>query len=158
LCSESTSVAEADIPFNRNTLRYCCNYHRIKVLLYVYYSTIRYLELSELPQILAPNNDAFNKIPYTELNQAFSSNNQDVITNVVEYHILQGSRTAAELVPGNPVFIPTLLTNKAYSNVSGGQRVQNIKQSGNVVVFVSGQGSRSTLTQAVSVYTCPLSD
>ena len=114
------------------------------------------MELSKPPQILAPNNDAFNKIPYSELSQAFSSNNQDVITNVLEYHILQGSRTAAELVPGNPVFIPTLLTNKAYTNVSGGQRVQNIKQSGDVVVFVSGQGSRSTLTQAVSVYICPL--
>ncbi|TVY71346.1 Fasciclin-like arabinogalactan protein, partial [Lachnellula suecica] len=98
--------------------------------------------------ILAPSNDAFNKIPYTELNQAFANNDQDVITNVLEYHILQGSRTAAQLVPGTPEFIPTLLTNKAYSNVSGGQRVQNVKQAGNVVVFVSGQGSRSTLTQA----------
>ncbi|TVY94452.1 Fasciclin-like arabinogalactan protein, partial [Lachnellula willkommii] len=85
--------------------------------------------------ILAPSNDAFKKIPYTELNKAFSNNDQDVITNVLEYHLLQGSRTAGELVPGDSVFIPTLLTNEAYSNVSGGQRVQNVKQSGDVVVF-----------------------
>jgi hypothetical protein len=56
---------------------------------------------------------------------------------------------AADLVPGAPVFIPTLLTSVEYSNVTGGQNVENVKQAGNVVVFVSGQGSRSTLVQAV---------
>jgi transforming growth factor-beta-induced protein len=71
-----------------------------------------------------------------------------VITNVLEYHILQGTRLAAQLVPGTPTFIPTLLTSPEWNNVTGGQRVENIKQAGNVVVFVSGQGSRSTLTQA----------
>lgn len=98
--------------------------------------------------ILAPNNDAFNKIPYSSLNDAFKDNNQDVITNVLEYHILQGTRLAAQLTPGTPVFIPTLLTSTEYTNVTGGQRVENVKQAGDVVVFVSGQGSRSTLTQA----------
>jgi len=56
---------------------------------------------------------------------------------------------AADLVPGTPVFIPTLLTSPLYTNVTGGQRVGNVKQAGNVVVFISGQGSRSTLVQAV---------
>ncbi|KAN0119802.1 FAS1 domain containing protein [Hyaloscypha variabilis] len=98
--------------------------------------------------ILAPNNDAFNKIPYSSLNSAFKDNNQDVITNVLEYHILQGTRLAASLVPGNPTFIPTFLTSPEWSNVTGGQNVENVRQAGNVVVFVSGQGSRSTLTQA----------
>jgi hypothetical protein len=65
---------------------------------------------------------------------------------------LQGTRLAAQLTPGTPVFIPTLLTSTAYTNVTGGQVVENVKQAGDVVVFVSGQGSRSTLTQAV----CPL--
>ncbi|TVY48084.1 Fasciclin-like arabinogalactan protein [Lachnellula occidentalis] len=123
-------------------------YGLIQVLRYVSSPFSRHPELIELRQILAPNNDAFKKIPYTELNKAFSDNDQDVITNVLEYHLLQGSRTAAELIPGDSVFIPTLLTNKAYSNVSGGQRVQNVKQSGDVVVFVSGLGNRCTLTQA----------
>lgn len=98
--------------------------------------------------ILAPNNDAFDKIPYSSLNDAFKNNNEDVITNVLEYHILQGTRLAAQLTPGTPVFIPTLLSSKEYTNVTGGQRVENVEQAGNVVVFVSGQGSRSTLTQA----------
>jgi transforming growth factor-beta-induced protein len=37
--------------------------------------------------------------------------------------------------------------------VTGGQRVENVKQAGDVVVFVSGQGSRSTLTQADLAFT-----
>ncbi|KAL3418795.1 beta-ig-h3 fasciclin [Phlyctema vagabunda] len=100
--------------------------------------------------ILAPNNDAFDKIPFTVLNEAWANGDEAVIVSVLEYHILQGTRTAAQLVPGTPEFIPTLLTDEAYSNVTGGQRVENVEQAGDVVVFVSGQGSRSTLTQAVS--------
>ncbi|KAI9056182.1 hypothetical protein LZ554_001110 [Drepanopeziza brunnea f. sp. 'monogermtubi'] len=98
--------------------------------------------------ILAPNNDAFEKIPYTQLNQAFADNDQDTIVNVLEYHILQGTKMAAQLVPGTPVFMPTLLTSTTWTNVSGGQNVENVKQAGDVVIFVSGQGSRATLTQA----------
>ena len=100
-------------------------------------------------QILAPNNDAFNKIPYTELNAAFKNNDQNIITNVLEYHILSGSRPVVQLVPGEPEFIPTLLTNPAFSNITGGARVENVKQAGDVVVFVSGKGSRSTVIQQV---------
>jgi len=103
--------------------------------------------------ILAPNNDAFDKIPYTVLNDAFKNNDQDTITNVLEYHILQGTRVAAQLIPGTPVFIPTLLTSPEWSNVTGGQKVENVKQAGDVVVFVSGQGSRSTLVQADLMFT-----
>ncbi len=106
-------------------------------------------------QILAPSNDAFAKIPYTVLNDAWSSNDADTITNVLEYHILQGTRMAESLVPGSPVFIPTLMTDPKWSNVTGGQIVENVKQAGNVVVFVSGQGSRSTLTTAVCIWRDP---
>jgi len=104
-------------------------------------------------KILAPSDEAFQKIPYTSLKAAFENNDETVITNVLEYHILQGMRMAADLVPGTPVFIPTLLTSPLYSNVTGGQRVGNVKQSGDVVVFTSGQGSRSTLVQAVRLFT-----
>ncbi|PVH89044.1 fasciclin domain-containing protein [Cadophora sp. DSE1049] len=98
--------------------------------------------------ILAPNNDAFDKIPYTQLNSAFENNDQDTIVNVLSYHILQGQKMAAQLIPGTPVFLPTLLNDAKWSNVTGGQYVENVKQAGDVVVFVSGQGSRATLTQA----------
>ena len=64
---------------------------------------------------------------------------------------MQGSRLAAQLVPGTPAFIPTLLDSPAYTNVTGGQRVENIKQSGDVVVMVSGRGTRSTVVETVSL-------
>ncbi|KAG9248650.1 FAS1 domain-containing protein [Calycina marina] len=96
-------------------------------------------------QILAPSDDAFNKIPYTSLNEAFQNNDETVITNILEYHILQGQRMAADLIPGTPVFIATLLTDPSYTNVTGGQMVGNVKQAGDVVVLTSGQGSRSTV-------------
>ncbi|TQS36658.1 hypothetical protein Golomagni_02884 [Golovinomyces magnicellulatus] len=98
--------------------------------------------------ILAPSNDAFEKIPFSEYNEAFKNGDQDVITNLLEYHILQGTRDAAHLKPGAPVFLPTLLASSKWTNVTGGQKIQNIKQAGNAVVFVSGQGRRSTLTKA----------
>ncbi|KAL2069193.1 hypothetical protein VTL71DRAFT_15531 [Oculimacula yallundae] len=102
--------------------------------------------------ILAPNNDAFDKIPYTRLNAAFAGDDQNTIINVLTYHILQGQKMAAQLIPGTPVFLPTLLSDSGWSNVTGGQNVANVKQAGDVVVFVSGQGSRSTLTQADLVF------
>jgi transforming growth factor-beta-induced protein len=57
---------------------------------------------------------------------------------------------AAQLVPGTPLYAQTLMTDSKFTNVTGGQYVTNVKQAGDVVVFVSGQGSRSTLVQAVS--------
>jgi hypothetical protein len=62
---------------------------------------------------------------------------------------LQGSRVATQLVPGTPDFIQTLLDSPKYTNVTGGQRVENIKQSGDVVVMISGRGTRSTVVQTV---------
>jgi len=59
---------------------------------------------------------------------------------------------ARDLTPGDSVFIPTLLQTPLYTNITGGQRVQNVKQSGDVVVFVSGQGRRSTLVQSVCLH------
>lgn len=56
---------------------------------------------------------------------------------------------AAQLVPGTPEFIPTLLDSPEYSNVTGGQVVENVRQAGDVVVLVSGLGSRSTVTTTV---------
>ena len=150
----------ANLCCNRNTPRFFYNCLHIKVSRYVLPSqSVLGTQLQELAlmvllyQILAPNNDAFNKIPYSSLNNAFKSNDQDVITNVLEYHILQGTHLAAQLVPGTPTFLPTLLTSPEWSNVTGGQRVQNVAQAGNVVVFVSGQGTRSTLVQADLAFT-----
>ncbi|KAH8601470.1 beta-Ig-H3/Fasciclin [Bisporella sp. PMI_857] len=116
-------------------------------LIQKYPSILLQLPSTQGVTILAPSNDAFNKIPYSSLKEAFESNDEKTITNVLQYHILQGQRLAAQLIPGTPVFIPTLMTDKAFTNVTGGQRVENVKQSEDVVVLVSGQGSRSTVVE-----------
>jgi uncharacterized surface protein with fasciclin (FAS1) repeats len=58
---------------------------------------------------------------------------------------LQSKVLAGDLVVGTPVFTSTLLP--SWTNVTGGLRVEILKQAGNVVSLVGGQGSRSTLVQ-----------
>jgi len=65
---------------------------------------------------------------------------------VLQYHVLQDKVLAANLVAGTPVFTDTLLT--SWTNITGGLRVEMLKQAGNVVALIGGQGSRSTLVTA----------
>ncbi|KAL8824365.1 MAG: hypothetical protein Q9191_005103 [Dirinaria sp. TL-2023a] len=97
--------------------------------------------------ILAPSNDAFGKIPYSTLGPAFERNQSDIVRSVLEYHILPGLHRANSY-NGSFSFTPSWLSNKTFANVTGGQVVGGVQQSGNVNIFTSGLGSRSTLTQA----------
>lgn len=47
-----------------------------------------------------------------------------------------------------PVFLPTMLNDSMYTNVTGGQVVEAVKQ-GDSVVFYSGLLSNATVTTAV---------
>ncbi|PMD53621.1 fasciclin domain-containing protein [Hyaloscypha bicolor E] len=89
--------------------------------------------------VLAPNNAAFVR------NDQFVKNSPDFITSVLQYHMLQTKVLAGNLVAGTPVFTDTLLP--SWTNITGGLRVEILKQGGNVVALVGGQGSRSTLVQ-----------
>ena len=97
--------------------------------------------------VLAPNNDAFDKIAFSGLGPAFAANDTDTIRSVIEYHILNGTLQSSKIT-STPMFLPTYLTNVSYTNTTGGQTVQAVKQAGNDIIFVSGLGSRSTLVQA----------
>ena len=88
---------------------------------------------------MAPNNDAFANY------QGFDPKNQSMVTNMLEYHILQGTVSTDAIPEGPTTFASTLLTDTAYTNVTGGQKVLVNKQPGDVVVFTSGAGSRATL-------------
>jgi uncharacterized surface protein with fasciclin (FAS1) repeats len=90
---------------------------------------------------VAPNNDAFKNY------QGWDPKNQTMVTNMLEYHILQGTVSTNAIPEGPTTFASTLLTDPAYTNVTGGQKVLINKQPGNVVVFTSGAGSRATLLQ-----------
>jgi len=98
--------------------------------------------LAQLPSdvtILAPDNAAFIR------NDEFTKDAPDFITSVLQYHVLRASVLAGSLLPGTPVFTPTLLP--SWTNITGGLRVELVKQAGDVVVCVGGQGSRSTLIE-----------
>ncbi|KAB5528949.1 FAS1 domain-containing protein [Coniochaeta sp. 2T2.1] len=89
--------------------------------------------------IVAPDNDAFKNY------QGFDPKNQTMVTNMLLYHILQGTVSTEAFPEGPATFASTLLTDPAYTNVTGGQKVLINKQPGDVVVFTSGAGSRATL-------------
>ncbi|KAL9598981.1 MAG: hypothetical protein Q9219_004164 [cf. Caloplaca sp. 3 TL-2023] len=94
--------------------------------------------------ILAPNNDAFNKIPYSSLGPAFEANQSQIVRSVLQYHILPGLHPSKSY-NGSFSFDRTWLQNGSYTNVSAGQVVGGVQQSGPVNIFTSGMGSRSTL-------------
>ncbi|KAI9723362.1 MAG: hypothetical protein M1812_001246 [Candelaria pacifica] len=95
--------------------------------------------------ILAPSNDAFDKIPYSSLASAFSDNKTDIIRSVLDLHVLNGTHSSGSL-NSTAQFLATWLDDPRYSNVTGGQTIQIVKQSGNDIVTVSGLGSRSSLS------------
>ncbi|KAL8952869.1 MAG: hypothetical protein Q9222_001227 [Ikaeria aurantiellina] len=94
--------------------------------------------------ILAPNNDAFNKIPYSSLGPAFEANQSQIVRSVLQYHILPGLHPSTSY-NGTFSFDNTWLQNSSYTNVTGGQVIGGVQQAGDVNVFISGLGSRSTL-------------
>lgn len=75
------------------------------------------------------------------------------MTNILEYHILQGTVSTNALPEGPSTFAASLLTDKAYTNVTRGQNVIINKQPGDVVVFTTGSGSRSTLLKGDITFT-----
>ncbi|KAL8674422.1 MAG: hypothetical protein Q9168_001155 [Polycauliona sp. 1 TL-2023] len=94
--------------------------------------------------ILAPNDEAFDKIPYSSLGPAYEANQSQIVRSILQYHILPGSHPAAGY-SGSFSFDQTWLQNASYTNLTGGQVVGGVKQAGNVNIFTSGLGTRSTL-------------
>ena len=92
---------------------------------------------SKLFAVLAPTDDAFraNNVP---------SNSSDMLA-LLSYHALQGLHGGA-LLNGSSQYLPTLLTDQAYSNVTGGQRVQVASN-----VFYSRNKAPSKMVTAVSL-------
>lgn len=99
--------------------------------------------------VLVPTNGAFNKIPYSSLSSAFENNRSDIVREVLQYHILPGLHPSNSL-NGSFEFLPTWLYNQSFANVTGGQRIGAVAQSGGVDILTSGLGSRSTVTEKVS--------
>jgi uncharacterized surface protein with fasciclin (FAS1) repeats len=94
--------------------------------------------------ILAPSNSAFQKVSQEQLSALTS--NSGLLTALLQYHVLNGSYLASA-IPDSGAFVPTLLTDKMYTNVTGGQ-VVHAKTEDDKVVFFTGNLSNSTVTTA----------
>ncbi|KAL8780299.1 MAG: hypothetical protein Q9194_001001 [Teloschistes cf. exilis] len=101
--------------------------------------------------VLAPNNDAFNKIPYSSLGPAFEANQSQIVRSVLQYHILPGIHPSGSY-NGSFSFDRTWLQNASYTNVMGGQVVGGVQQAGDVNIYTSGMGSRSTLVNPLTKF------
>lgn len=99
--------------------------------------------------LLAPSNDAISKLLANNATVAAIAKDPGLLIAVLQYHVLQGTYFASQ-VPTTPAFIPTLLDNSTYSNVTGGQVVEAVSRGGNVT-FYSGLKINSTVTQAVRI-------
>lgn len=105
--------------------------------------------LSSLQNItlLAPSNAAFAKVDNATL--AALTADPSLLTALLTYHVLNGTYPSTA-IPDSSVFVPTLLTNTSYTNVTGGQRVE-VEKEDDKVVFFSGTGTNSTVTTAVRI-------
>ncbi|KAG6027016.1 hypothetical protein E4U41_001084 [Claviceps citrina] len=97
--------------------------------------------------IAAPSNQAIDNIPYTALNSVWDPDDKDKTIPLLQYHILKGTVAIGGLQEGPTFFETTMLTSPAYTNVTTGQGVLVNKQ-GETGVLISGQGSRSTVTES----------
>jgi uncharacterized surface protein with fasciclin (FAS1) repeats len=96
--------------------------------------------------ILAPSNEAFASVGNETL-QALTAND-GLLTALLQYHVLNGTFLSTAIT-NQSTFVPTLLNNELFTNVTGGQVVEAVTSGGNVTFF-SGLLSNSSVSQAVS--------
>lgn len=97
--------------------------------------------------LLAPSNKAFEDFAAGPLGAAL--NDSGIVAAVLSYHVLNGTYKS-DAITDTPTFVPTLLTNETYTNVTGGQVVEAVAKDGKVY-FISGSlTTNATVSKAVS--------
>lgn len=99
--------------------------------------------------VLAPDNNAFNEYLNDSQVQDMVMMDPGLVQAVLQYHVLNGTYYA-DNITDTPTFVPTLLDNSTYENVTGGQVVEAVSNDGNVS-FYSALRQVSYVTQAVSI-------
>lgn len=94
--------------------------------------------------ILAPSNEAFSELLASDAAGALTD--LGLVQALLQYHVLNGTYYASNIT-NSTAFVPTLLTNETYTNVTGGQRVAIAEVDGNVQVF-SALLASANVTQA----------
>lgn len=109
-------------------------------------------QLADLDNItvLAPSNDALSAfLNGTNITEALAQD-ANIVAAILSYHVLNGTYYASNFTD-TPVFIPTLLNNATYENITGGQVVEGMAVDDSVS-FYSGLRHQSNVTTAVSVF------
>ncbi|GKT67136.1 fasciclin domain-containing protein [Colletotrichum tofieldiae] len=91
--------------------------------------------------ILAPSNKALEAFIASA---GAAATDAGLVAAILQYHVLNGTYYASNFTE-EPQFIPTLLQNQTYANITGGQRVQAQTVEGNVT-FYSALRENSTVT------------
>lgn len=69
----------------------------------------------------------------------------DYVAALLSYHVLNGSYPASAF-SNSSMFIPTLLMNETYANITGGQRVEARLSNGNVTFFSALKQNSTVVT------------
>jgi hypothetical protein len=80
--------------------------------------------------VLAPSDDAFDAFAGAGGNLTDLSS----LLALLEYHIIKGLHPSLNF-NATPQFLPTLLTNENFTNVTGGQVVEVVNKNGNVSIY-----------------------
>ncbi|EXM14247.1 FAS1 domain [Fusarium oxysporum f. sp. vasinfectum] len=96
--------------------------------------------------ILAPSNDAIEEFLNDTAVARLVESDPSAIAAILQYHVLNGTYYASNLTE-TPAFIPTLLNNATYANVTGGQRVEVVADNDTVSIY-SGLRQQANVTQA----------
>ena len=100
--------------------------------------------------ILAPNNAALAAFTNSSAGLAAAAN-PAAVAALLTYHVLNGTVRSSDIT-NTTAFVPTLLNNATYANVTGGQ-VVGAKSNGTTVSIYSGLLSESHVVQADLTFT-----
>ncbi|KAI2607797.1 FAS1 domain-containing protein [Hypoxylon sp. NC1633] len=92
--------------------------------------------------ILAPSNDALESLT-SDSNSLSELTSSGYLQALLSYHVLNGTYRNSSF-GDEAMFIPTILTNSTYTNVTGGQVVEVRRSDGNVTFF-SGLRENATV-------------
>ncbi|KAK5659808.1 hypothetical protein OQA88_1020 [Cercophora sp. LCS_1] len=93
--------------------------------------------------ILAPSDQAFSAILADPAVAAKVQSDPGFVATLLTYHVLNGTFYASDLLgASDPAFVPTLMTDPAFSTVSGGQRLRAQAEDGTVVI-TTGNGAEA---------------
>jgi uncharacterized surface protein with fasciclin (FAS1) repeats len=103
--------------------------------------------------IFAPSNEAFEELMASEGFEELAAT-EGYIEALLSYHVVEAPLLSANIT-ASPVFVPTLLQDSTYSNVTGGQ-VIGLVLTGNgtdgengTAQVISGLAQRSNVSEAV---------